>query len=87
MLEKKEQGRGLNSIIQSARVWFNRKQAVSKALERMTVAMIWQLLDQARRIDQSIKGMSKANPWDELSLILLVLSGSKTASMTKASSD
>jgi DNA polymerase III delta subunit len=60
---------------------------VSKALERMTVAMIWQLLDQARRIDQSIKGMSKANPWDELSLILLVLSGSKTASMTKASSD
>ena len=87
MLEKKEQGRGLNSIIQSARVWFNRKQAVSKALKRMTVAMIWQLLDQARRIDQSIKGMSKANPWDELSLILLVLSGSKTASMTKASSD
>jgi DNA polymerase-3 subunit delta len=85
MLEKKAQGQQLNAIIQSARVWFNRKQAVSKALERMTVTMIWQLLDHARRIDQSIKGLSRANPWDELSLILLALSGSKTATMTKTS--
>ena len=47
----------------------------------MTVTMIWQLLDQARRIDQSIKGMSRANPWDELSLILLALSGSEIATV------
>lgn len=85
MLEMKEQGQGVNAIIQSARVWFNRKQAVSMALNRMTVAMIWQLLDHARRIDQSIKGMSSANPWDELSLILLALSGSKTATMVMES--
>lgn len=81
MLEKKQQGQGVNAIIQSARVWFNRKQAVSAALNRLDVVTIWSLLDQSRTIDQCIKGMSKANPWDELSLLLLRLSG-KTVKQT-----
>ncbi len=81
MLEKKEQGQGINAIVQSARVWFNRKQAVASALRRISSADIWQLLEHARLIDQSIKGMSRANPWDELSLMLLKLGGSQTASM------
>lgn len=77
MLEKKREGQGVNAIIQSARVWFNRKQAVSAALARLDTDSVWQLLDHSRVIDQSIKGMSKANPWDELSLLLLNLSGAK----------
>lgn len=76
MLEKKEQGQGVNAIVQSARVWFNRKQAVANALSRIDSKTVWELLDHARLIDQSIKGMSGANPWDELSLMLLKLSGS-----------
>lgn len=76
MLEKKEQGQSVNGIIQSARVWFNRKQAVANVLSRIDTDTVWQLLDHARLIDQSIKGMSNANPWDELSLLLLKLSGS-----------
>jgi len=74
MLEKKQQGQGVNAIIQSARVWFNRKQAVSAALSRLDTATIWRLLDHSRLIDQSIKGMHQANPWDELSALLLRLS-------------
>jgi DNA polymerase-3 subunit delta len=81
MLEKKEQGQGINAIVQSARVWFNRKQAVANILRRISTDEIWQLLEQVRHIDQSIKGMSNANPWDELSLMLLKLSGCRTASM------
>lgn len=81
MLEKKQQGQGINAIVQSARVWFNRKQAVTHVLQRIGTDEIWQLLDHARLIDQSIKGMSRANPWDELSLLLLRLSGAETASM------
>jgi len=81
MLEKKEQGHGINAIVQSARVWFNRKQAVSSVLRRISSTDIWPLLEHARMIDQSIKGMSKANPWDELSLLLLKLGGSQTATM------
>lgn len=77
MLEKKQQGQGVNAIIQSARVWFNRKQPVSAALARLDTEFVWGLLDHSRVIDQSIKGMSNANPWDELSLLILHLSGAK----------
>jgi DNA polymerase III subunit delta len=78
MLEKKQQGQGVNAIIQSARVWFNRKQPVGAALNRLTVDNIWQFLDHCRHIDQSIKGMSESNPWDELSILILRLSGAKS---------
>lgn len=86
MLEKLEQGQSISSVIQSARVWFNRKQAVSSVLRRIKDDTIWQLLEHSRLIDQSIKGMSKANPWDELSLLLLKLSGCETA-LTAISSE
>ncbi|GJM13057.1 MAG: DNA polymerase III subunit delta [Pseudohongiella sp.] len=75
MLEKKHEGQGINAIIQSSRVWFNRKQAVGAALKRLDTQSVWALLDHGRTIDQSIKGMSKADPWIELSLLLLKLSG------------
>ena len=77
MLEKKREGQGVNAIIQSARVWYNRKQAVAAALARLDTQSVWKLLDHSRLIDQSIKGLSKANPWVELSLLLLHLSGAK----------
>lgn len=79
MLEKKQQGQGINAIVQSARVWFNRKQAVSSVLARIDAETVWSLLDHGRVIDQCTKGMSSANPWDELSLLLLKLSGATTA--------
>ncbi len=78
MLEKKHEGQGVNAIIQSARVWFNRKQAVTAALARLDTDCVWKLLDHSRLVDQSIKGLSKANPWIELSLLLLQLSGATT---------
>lgn len=78
MLEKKAQGQAVSGIIQSARVWFNRKQAVANVLNRIDTDTVWQLLDHARLIDQAIKGMSSANPWDELSLMLLSLSTGPT---------
>lgn len=75
MIAQKEQGQVISGIIQSAHVFFNRKQAVGNALNRLTAGEIWRMLDHARVIDQSIKGMSGANPWDELSSLLLTLSG------------
>lgn len=79
MLEKKESGQGVNAILQSHHVWFNRKQAVGAALARLRSADIWAMLDHSRLIDQSIKGLSAANPWDELSLLLLRLAGTRVA--------
>jgi DNA polymerase-3 subunit delta len=77
MLEKKSEGQGVNAIIQSGRVWFNRKQAVTAALARLDTQSVWKLLDHSRLIDQSIKGLSRANPWIGLSLLLLQLSGAE----------
>ncbi|MDP6653392.1 MAG: DNA polymerase III subunit delta, partial [Gammaproteobacteria bacterium] len=79
MIEKKQQGQGVNAIMQTAHVWFNRKAAVGNALQRINTGQVWQFLDHARLIDQSIKGMSRANTWDELSLLLLRISGQHTA--------
>ncbi len=84
MLEKKQQGLGINAIVQSGRVWFNRKQAVSSALSRIDAETVWSMLDHSRAIDQCIKGMSRANPWDELSILLLKLSGPDLASRHKS---
>jgi DNA polymerase-3 subunit delta len=75
MLEKKQLGQGVNAIMQTARVWYNRKQAVGSALQRLDSADTWRLLDHARTIDQSIKGMASNNVWDELSVLILSLSG------------
>lgn len=75
MLQQKEQGQVVSGIVQTAHVFFNRKQAVTNALHRLSSAMIWRMLQHAQLIDQSIKGMASANPWDELSSLLLTLSG------------
>ena len=75
MLEKKQLGQGVNAIMQSARIWHNRKEPVGSALKRLSVADTWRLLDHARVIDQSIKGMALKNVWDELSVFILTLSG------------
>jgi len=81
MIEKREQGQGINAIMQTHHVWFNRKQAVGNALNRLHASDFWRLLDHSRKVDQAIKGMSSADPWDELSLLALDLSGQQTASM------
>lgn len=79
MLLAKEQGQAVAGIVQSAQIFFNRKRNVTTALQRLSTDKIWNLLNHARLIDQSIKGIAFANPWDELSSLLLALSGVTTA--------
>ncbi len=81
MVEKKEAGQGVNSILQSHHVWFNRKQAVGTAIARLRSKDVWAMLDHSRLIDHSIKGLSAANPWDELSQLLLRLAGTHLATV------
>jgi DNA polymerase-3 subunit delta len=75
MLQQKEEGMVISGIVQSSHVFFNRKQVVTTALQRLSTDRVWQLLNQSRLIDQSIKGIAQANPWDELSSLILSLSG------------
>ena len=80
LIEQKERGQGIETIIQSNRIWFNRKKAIAKALQRGTSDNMWKMLASARKIDRSLKGISSANPWDEISLLILNLCGQKNIS-------
>jgi DNA polymerase-3 subunit delta len=80
MLAQKEQGQTSEVIMRNARVWSNRKTAVTSSLARLSKSEAWQLLHHARLIDGAIKGMNLANPWDELSLLSLRLSGASPTS-------
>ena len=77
MLAAKDKGQNIAAITKSARVWSNRVAPVSAALKRLNRGQAWQLLHHARRIDGAVKGMNAANPWDELSLLVLRLSGKR----------
>ena len=77
MILSKESGQRLNSILQTNRVFFNRKQAVTNALNRLSSNHIWRMLDKALQIDKAIKGASFSNPWNEINILVLELSGEK----------
>ena len=79
MLEKREQGQGVNAIMQSSGVFWNRKQVVGAALQRLQSKQVWALLEQARVVDQSVKGMHPGDSWEELSRLLIRLAGRETA--------
>ena len=75
MIDKKESGQRVNSILQTNRIFFHRKQAVTNALQRLSSREVWRMLDKARNIDKAIKGAALRNPWDEISFLALELSG------------
>ena len=75
MLQKVRSGQSVSSIVQSSRVNFKRVPTVTAALKRLEPGLIYRLLDQARQVDYSIKGLSKSDPWVELQHLMLQLSG------------
>ena len=77
MVLSKESGQRVNSILQTNKVFFSRKQAFTNALNRLSSNHIWRMLDKALQIDKAIKGASFSNPWDEINILVLELSGEK----------
>ena len=79
LVEEKELGKGINGIMESNRVWFNRKKAVGSLLQRCTTQDLWKMLARSKKIDEAIKGASSSNPWDELNFLILELCGKNTS--------
>ncbi len=79
ILELVEKGRSIDQAMSSARVWRSRKPIVSRALRRLTLDEARRMLGHCRDIDHAVKGLRRANPWDELSLLILRLSGREAA--------
>jgi DNA polymerase-3 subunit delta len=56
-------------------VWEKRQPQVKAALSRLRLAQLQLLLRKANGIDKAVKGMRRANPWDELMDLILNLCG------------
>jgi len=74
---KLAQGQDISRAMSSARVWQSRKNPVSQAIQRLNPAAVENMLEHCKTIDHTVKGLRRANPWDELSLLLLRLCGSQ----------
>jgi len=73
---KADVNNGMNphSAMQTRGVWQNRQSLVSGALERHSTGSLQKLLDRARVVDQSVKGLLDNRPWDEIASLTLGLS-------------
>lgn len=68
-------GMGFDAAAKSQGVWDKRKNLVSHAMGRLKQQQLQLLLRKANNIDKSIKGVRKADSWDELMDLTLNLSG------------
>ncbi|MES2624874.1 MAG: DNA polymerase III subunit delta [Pseudomonadota bacterium] len=77
MLDEIDQGQNMHAVMQNHRVWSNRVQLVAGALQKHNQSSLQMLLDKARIVDQSVKGLLDKKPWDELANLVLGLSNTR----------
>ena len=70
-------GQSADSAMNSVYVWRPRQVAMKQALARLKPAVIRQLILDAERIDRSIKGVEKFDPWVELEGMVARMAGVK----------
>ncbi|WNW13299.1 DNA polymerase III subunit delta [Pseudomonas sp. DTU_2021_1001937_2_SI_NGA_ILE_001] len=73
------QGMPLDKVFSSARppVWDKRKPLMSKALQRLSAKRWSQLLLEAQRIDEQIKGQAPGSAWSSLARLAVLMSGQR----------
>ncbi|MFT4580673.1 MAG: DNA polymerase-3 subunit delta [Gammaproteobacteria bacterium] len=68
-------GQSVQSVLNQHNVWSSRSAIVRRALERTPVASMIRLFSDSMRLDRIIKGALLGNPWDELEMLCVNLSG------------
>jgi DNA polymerase-3 subunit delta len=76
--EQISRGESRDWALKNAGVWEKRLPLFRSAIQRCSAAHLRMLLYQASAIDRGIKGMRKADVWDELTTLVLSLAGSQT---------
>lgn len=69
------QGQSFERAAQAAGVWAKRQALMQSTLRRLRPTQLQQLLRKANGVDKAIKGMRRADAWDELLDLTLNLSG------------
>jgi DNA polymerase-3 subunit delta len=72
-------GQAAQQALSGLRVWKNRMGMMQGALARHSQASLDELLEQAARVDGSIKGFADGRPWDALETLVLKLAGTGSA--------
>ena len=71
MLVDMERGQSARDVVQAHRVWGNKVQLTERALHVHTQRSLTALLERARVIDQTVKGLLRRSVWDELGSLVL----------------
>ena len=74
-------GQSAESAMNTLYVWRPRQAAMGQALSRMNGQTLRSLLLDAERVDRTIKGVVKGDPWLELERLVARLAGVKVASV------
>ncbi len=74
MTQQIDSGQSISSVLQQHRVWRNRMAPVSTALDKHSLMELQAFLNDAKAIDQSVKGLNKLNTWDQLIALIISLS-------------
>lgn len=75
MAESMALGQSLDAVLQSHRVWNNRRAPVSQVLKRYNARALRRLLQLNGRCERVIKGSLSGDPWQSLTWLLTGLSG------------
>ena len=67
--------KNIDSALQKLGVWERRKPLIKKAIERIPIKQLQQILKLSGGIDRAIKGVRLGSPWDELTTLTLMLCG------------
>ncbi len=74
------QGQNINWAIKEAGVWEKRQPLVQGALRRLSTKQLIHMLRQANGIDKAVKGLRKSDPWNELTELIINLTGTQSIS-------
>ena len=69
-------GSHTDGALKNLGVWNQRQPLMRNALKRLKLPQLSMLLRQSAGVDRAIKGMNQASPWQEITTIILGLSGS-----------
>lgn len=75
-----DQGQDIKQAMNAQKVWSSRQSFTGQAVSRLSYNAMKRIHVAIARVDQTVKGMSRDNVWDQLETITLTLAGTRPAS-------
>jgi DNA polymerase-3 subunit delta len=71
-----EKGKSINDVLNTFHIWQSKQNMFNQQLSNRSLNDFYHLLKSAKTVDESIKGLSKINPWHAIDALLLKLATS-----------